>query len=203
MACIVSMLKGLLKWSSMPAFRQSSRSCAIALTANAMAHDREDCLNAGMDDHLSKPFSMLTMQAMLDRWMPQAASTPAQAAEPAARPPAKAAEVLDRQVLDQLRKLLKSKPEVFARVINLYLAESPKLVLKLKQAAAANDAPEIARTAHSLKSSSANVGAKLLSRYCGDIEASARRADTGEACKIVAEIETEHGRVQSALTAEF
>jgi len=45
--------------------------------------------------------------------------------------------------------------------------------------------------------------ARLLSRYCGDIEASARRADTGEACKIVAKIETEHGRVQSALTAEF
>ncbi len=68
---------------------------------------------------------------------------------------------------------------------------------------AANDAPEIARTAHSLKSSSANVGARQLSRYCGDIEASARRADTGEACKIFAKIETEHGRVQSALTAEF
>jgi HPt (histidine-containing phosphotransfer) domain-containing protein len=73
----------------------------------------------------------------------------------------------------------------------------------MKQAAAANDAPEIVRSAHSLKSSSANLGASALSRYCGDIEASARRADAEEACKIFAKIETEYGCVQTALTAEL
>jgi HPt (histidine-containing phosphotransfer) domain-containing protein len=98
--------------------------------------------------------------------------------------------------------LTNGKPELLARVINLYLLESPKLIQKLKQAAGASDATEIARTAHSLKSSSANVGAKVLSRYCEDIEASARRADTEEARRICAKIETEHGCVQKALTAE-
>ena len=174
----------------------------IALTANAMAQDREECLNAGMDDHLSKPFSMQTMQDMLDRWTPPAASTKSEAAaELAAQAPAKAAEVLDRQVLDQLSTLL--KPERLARAINLYLVESPKLIQKLKQAAAVNDAPEIVRSAHSLKSSSATLGARVLSRYCDDIEASARCADAKEACKIFAKIETEYGCVQTALTAEF
>jgi HPt (histidine-containing phosphotransfer) domain-containing protein len=88
-------------------------------------------------------------------------------------------------------------------VINLYLVESPKLIKKLKQPAGAGDAAQIERSAHSLKSRSANVGARLLSRYCEDIETSARRADTEEACKILAKIETEHGCVQAALTAEF
>jgi two-component system, sensor histidine kinase and response regulator len=42
----------------------------IALTANAMQQDREECLNAGMDDHLSKPYTRLQMRAMLERWLP-------------------------------------------------------------------------------------------------------------------------------------
>jgi CheY-like chemotaxis protein len=45
----------------------------IALTANAMQQDRDECLNAGMDDHLSKPYTRLQMRAMLDRWLPQSA----------------------------------------------------------------------------------------------------------------------------------
>jgi HPt (histidine-containing phosphotransfer) domain-containing protein len=167
-----------------------------------MAQDREECLNAGMDDHLSKPFSMLTLQSMLDRWMPHAA--PSQPAESAARAPAKPVEVIDRQVLEQLGKVLTNgKPELLTRVINLYLTESPKLMHKLKQASANGEAPEIVRSAHSLKSSSANVGAMVLSRYCADIEASARRGDTEEAGRIFARIEAEHGRALAALTAEF
>jgi HPt (histidine-containing phosphotransfer) domain-containing protein len=146
---------------------------------------------------------MQTMQEMLDRWMPTTASI--QSSTTSLEPPAaaKLGDVLDREVLVQLGTLrTNGKPELLARTINLYLVESPKLIQKLKQAAAANDVLGIARSAHSLKSSSANVGATMLSRYCGDIEACARRGDTEEARQLLAKIEAEHSRVQSALSDE-
>src|SRR5258706_4357836 len=96
-----------------------------------------------------KPFSKQSILEMLERWMPQAASTQSQAAELAARATAKAAEVLDRQVLDQLSNVLTNgKPEMLARVINLYLVQSPKLVQKLKHAGGGRHAPPIERSAH-------------------------------------------------------
>jgi two-component system, sensor histidine kinase and response regulator len=176
----------------------------IALTANAMEQDREDCLNAGMDDHVAKPLSRHQLQLKLDLWMPAAPFVPATSGEATQENWAKDIDVLDRQVLAQLRELEnEDDPNLLSRVLKLYLDESPKLLTQLKRSVQKNDARDIELSAHALKSSSANVGASTLAGLCVDIHSAVRNSDFDRVNQIFVEAERAFSHVQTALAAEI
>ena len=142
----------------------------IALTAHALPSDREQCLAPGMDDYLSKPFTQEALHATLARWLshqPAAASASAKAERPEARPrfyrpqgaryPAIPSQGRDADLLH--------------KVLHLYLTSAPQLLNTMRDALACCDALALQQAAHSLKSSSANVGALQLAAFCKEMEA--------------------------------
>ena len=176
----------------------------VALTASAMVGDRQRCLAAGMDDYLPKPFRGAELRALVRRHLAPVAAPAAETEtrEPVPPPPAGPAPpgCLDAGVLDSLRALQPAGgASLVERVVAAYLEHTPSQLAEARAALLRGDTAVLRRAAHTLKSSSANVGALRLSALCRELEADAKDSLSNHAEEGVARIETEFARVRDAL----
>ena len=229
----------------------------VAMTANAMAGDRQRCLDAGMDDYLAKPVTRGQLEHCLRRWLqdapkartPSAAAfasvgmtedviaaspysqaavrpsqTPAPAYDDAApmaprpmehavskpfeqAPPAAQAlpatamsdagdPIIDDGALDELYAVIGADA---SRIVTVFLEDAPHLLQQLERAALAPDFGALREAAHSLKSSSANLGAMALSAAAKRIELGARMETLDRPAVAVAMLTDEFERARAAL----
>ena len=108
--------------------------------------------------------------------------------------------VLDPRTLAGIRAMRKpGAPDLLAKVAGIYASNSKTLVGELKSAVSSKDQAGLLRAAHTLKSSSANVGATGLAEICKDIEALPRDGNLDLAGVLVERLIAEHSEVLLAL----
>lgn len=166
----------------------------IALTANALRGDRECCLDAGMDDHLAKPFDKLQLHSMVKRWMKGdgtvAQPNPGTVAQPGTPEAATDGRVgIDRDLfLEHLTFDGRIQTAVLDRVVSLFVKETPNLIAAMADGCLNGDKSSVERAAHSLKSSSRMVGAVTLAELAHHVETDAHDDHLDEVAARVLEI---------------
>ena len=198
----------------------------VALTADVIEGTREQCLKAGMDDYLSKPFSIDQLCAVMTRYLGEAYKVAANASEAAApeedprneglpqstaismtaasvpEPPASDS-IIDQTILRRICALEKGgSANLLSKVITRYLTDSTTRLQRLREAIDSMDASAVQERAHSLKSSSANLGALTLSAFLKELEMMGRMNSLQNAQELFLKIETEYRAVERALRAE-
>jgi signal transduction histidine kinase/DNA-binding response OmpR family regulator/HPt (histidine-containing phosphotransfer) domain-containing protein len=170
----------------------------VALTAHALAGDRERCLDAGMDDHMTKPFTRDQLAALLRKWVGFDHAFPRSVVRHAAAE-------LDRTPLENLRMLEEQggRKGIVERVIRLYLENSPKLVRDIERAAESGDGSGLNHAAHSLKNSSANVGGTRFATLCKRLEDMGRENSLDGADEVLPHLRSGHDALCLALQQEI
>ena len=149
----------------------------IAMTANAMASDREACLAAGMNDHIGKPFDLKQLVKLLCRLVPAPPPGPAPAPHAVAQPaPTLAPEPAPDPIAQALERLGGNR-DLYGHALNAYLDELTELPGQLDALLQARDWAGTARLLHTLKGLSATVGANDMADVARHAESLVKAAD--------------------------
>jgi PAS domain S-box-containing protein len=179
----------------------------IAMTAHAMQGDREKCLDAGMNDYISKPVTPQALADALEKWLPRELMDGTKKRE-------KMEDVMTRSpnvtadspvIFDYAGMLtrLMDDEELAHMVAEGFLEDMPCQIELLKGCLEAGDAPGVESRSHTIKGAAANIGGEALRAVAFEMEKSGKMGDLEASRVFQSDIETQFARLRAAMMEQF
>ncbi|WP_414541923.1 response regulator [Nostoc sp. CCY0012] len=153
----------------------------IAMTANAMKEDQQSCLDAGMNDYLSKPVNKDKLASVLEHWSQL---------------------ILHKDIdidWEHLHQLSENNTEFELELLQIFVEDSQLHLAATKAAIASLDFQQLAREAHNLKGSSANIGAISMQQAAEKLEQLSHQQQCAGTSELIAELESFVKEIQTFL----
>ena len=182
--------------------QSKKRTPIIAMTANSMEGDEEKCLASGMDDYLSKPIKVDLLMKIMSKWLDNKAGSQKTVLDSKNHggvlfhEKMQAVTILDESALVVLIELM---GEDFPMLLKSYLDDAPALLSDILHASKNADIEVLTRAAHTLKSSSSNLGCKRLAEIAGQIETSSHNRDLSDCANMLDSLELTLTETKNAL----
>ncbi|MBU1106031.1 MAG: response regulator [Candidatus Riflebacteria bacterium] len=167
----------------------------IALTAHAFSGYREKCVEAGMNDYLTKPIMVADLSKMLEKWLSVTVDNASNQSAPVDRN-----EIFD---YDELLTQFELNYTVVKRIVGVFLDEAITETLAIKQCVEKSDFAELAERVHRLKGASANVRALKLNGIVCKIQNALKDSDVKVVGELVEELEFELGNFRKVCKTAF
>lgn len=172
------------------------RTPIIALTAHALSGDRERFLEAGMNDYLSKPIRPESLTEVLGQWLPRREGK----GEAQASPPPPIETVLDRTVIEELRRIDESPDGSFLQeLIESFLEDARERLKAMVDLLEEGQWDRLYREAHTLKGGAASIGAEAIRQLCQELEAESRSADPVRVRSLLGQLQEAYRHTRRAL----
>jgi PAS domain S-box-containing protein len=165
----------------------------VALTANAMRGTLERCLEAGMDDYLTKPLEVSRLQDVLDRFLNADISD----LEPTVV--ASMHRNLDESIRQRLQQVAGDDEEFAAELVSAFIMGGEEAIEEMRAAVHRQDLEQLARAAHKLKGAANNMHVDRLGLLTADVETRAREGSCDDWSEDLKQITKEFGRVSEQL----